>query len=273
MFVFILPIQSFAEIRVPMTFPGRDELILDIIELAMEKSGESKVIAPSADYYSDARQVEELRQGNLDLIWAGASSELQEQLQAIKLPIFKGLSGYRTFVIAAGTQDRFDGIDSIASLKGLKAGLGRFWSDTLILEASGINVIKPVKADSLFHMLDGGRFDYMPLGMHESHDVITLQNGGDVNLALEQNLILAYPLAMYFYVQKDNYDLYNKLNDGMEMAISDGSYDELFYNSPLIVNALVNSNISKREIIYIDNPILPNDVPLERTELWLDINK
>ncbi|MGL6259457.1 hypothetical protein [Vibrio sp. WXL210] len=261
------------DIRTPMVFPGRDGLVLDIVKLALNKSSVTPTFIPAEEYLTDARVVEETRTGNIDLIWAGASSELQNQLRAIKIPIFKGLSGYRTFVIEESTQNQFNHIQTLAQLNQRKAGLGRFWSDTKILEAAGMEVIQPVKAESLFHMVDGGRFDYIPLAVHESQGVVDMQNNNNVNLVVEENLLLVYPSAMYLYVSKDNERLYNNLNHGLEQAIADGSFDELFYNSELITRTFATSNIHERVAIHIDNPFLPHDVPLEREELWLDINR
>lgn len=39
----------------------------------------------------------------------------------------------------------------------------------------------------------------------------------------------------------------------MNIAIEDGSYDELLFNSPMIKEALALANVSTRRIIRIDN--------------------
>lgn len=269
--ILCLPLRLHAEIKTPMVFPGRDTLILELVELALKKNSTPQNISHATEYLSDARLVEEVRNGNIDLIWSGASQDLQNQLQAIKIPIFKGLAGYRTFVIEKNSQYKFSSINNINDLKTLKAGLGRFWSDTKILEAANIDVIKPVKAEGLFHMVEGDRFDYLPLGVHESHGVVHDQH--ELDLAVERNILLVYPSAMYFYVSKQNEKLYQTLNDGLEIAIKDGSFDEVFYNSDLIKNTFESSKFTERTMINIDNPYLPKDAPTDRKELWLDINR
>lgn len=269
--IILFPFNLHAEIKTPMVFPGRDTLILELVELALQKNSASQNISHATEYLSDARLVEQVRNGNIDLMWAGASQDLQDQLQAIKLPIFKGLAGYRTFVIEKNSQYKFSGVKNINDLMALKAGLGRSWSDTKILEAANLDVVKPVKAESLFHMVEGDRFDYLPLGVHESHGVVRDQH--DLNLAVENNIILVYPSAMYFYVSKQNSGLYQALNNGLEIAIKDGSFDEVFYNSELIKTTFKSSKLTERTVIKIDNPYLPKDAPIERKELWLDINR
>ncbi|MFA0087945.1 hypothetical protein BCU70_09690 [Vibrio sp. 10N.286.49.C2] len=271
LFVFLLPFNLHAEIKTPMVFPGKDSLILELVELALQKSGKSHTVNHATEYLSDARLVEEVRNGHIDLIWAGASQDLQNQLQAVKIPIFKGLAGYRTFVIEKNSQYKFATVRNIHDLRTLKAGLGRFWSDTKILEAAHLNVIKPVKADSLFHMVEGGRFDFLPLGVHESRGVVEAQDG--LNLAVEDNILLVYPSAMYFYVSKQNTSLFQDINNGLEIAIKDGSFNEIFYNSELIRTTFETSKLTERVVINIDNPYLPKDAPIERKELWLDINR
>ncbi|WP_163131940.1 transporter substrate-binding domain-containing protein [Agarivorans sp. Alg241-V36] len=260
-----------AQVTTPMVLGERDRLVIDLIKLAFEKSNYSQDIQPIDTYYSEARLVEEVKQDQVSVIWAGASNSMQQQLKAIKIPIFKGLLGHRVFVIEQSNQATFEGVSSLESLKRLKAGLGRFWGDTEILENAGLEVVKPVKAQSLFHMVDGGRFDYLPLAVHEAWEVVATQN--EVNLAVENNILLVYPMAMYLYVDPQNRELYDAINDGLETAISDGSYDQLFYQSPLISNTFKTARLKERQIIKINNPLLPDDAPLHRKELWLDIQE
>ncbi|MDO6762342.1 transporter substrate-binding domain-containing protein [Agarivorans sp. 1_MG-2023] len=258
-----------AQVTTPMVLGERDRLVIDLIKLSFEKSNYSQDIQPIDTYYSEARLVEEVKQNQVSVIWAGASNAMQQQLKPIKIPIFKGLLGHRVFVIEQSNQAAFEGVSSLESLKRLKAGLGRFWGDTEILENAGLEVVKPVKAQSLFHMVDGGRFDYLPLAVHEAWEVVETQN--EVNLAVEDNILLIYPMAMYLYVDPQNRELYDAINNGLEAAIADGSYDQLFYQSPLISNTFKTARLNERQIIKINNPLLPADAPLHRKELWLDI--
>ena len=63
------------------------------------------------------------------------------------------------------------------------------------------------------------------------------------------------------------------MENGLEAAIADGSFDQYFFNSPEVKEALTKANLSKRRAFRIDNPFLPKATPLNRKELFLDLTK
>ncbi|MBD1390886.1 diguanylate cyclase [Neiella sp. HB171785] len=260
--------QANSNVTTPIILGERDQLVVDLMKLAFEKSNYRYQMNAANEWLSVNRLKEEVKHGNMSVMWAGASTELQGELEAVKIPLFKGLAGYRLFVIEKNAQHRFNGINSLNQLKQLTAGLGRFWGDTQILETAGLEVVKPVKAESLFYMVDGGRFDYLPLAMHEIWEVVETHN--DLNLAVENGVVLQYPMAMYLYVDKNNRELHRALEQGLEAAIADGSFDKMFYGSKVIASAMELAQIDRRNIIRIANHSLPADAPLSRKELWLD---
>ncbi|MCM2679581.1 hypothetical protein [Echinimonas agarilytica] len=257
-----------AQISTPQITGPRDELVVEIMELAFAKSNFNTTISHRKKAENSARLVEEVKGGNLSVMWAGATQQMQQDLQAIKIPLFKGLLGHRIFIIEDSQHAEFSTISDFTDLKNYKAGLGRFWGDTEILENAGIDVVKPVKAESLFYMVDGRRFDYLPLAVHEVWEVV--DSYPQLNISVDSNVLLIYPMAMYLYVEKGNDALYQALNDGLEAAISDGSFDEMFYNSELISKSFDLAKIQQRKVIHIPNPMLPADVPLDRQELWIN---
>lgn len=53
------------------------------------------------------------------------------------------------------------------------------------------------------------------------------------------------------------------------MMIKDGSFDALFVkNNQNNIDAI---NLKARRVIRLDNPLLPQSVPVERKELWYDL--
>ena len=54
---------------------------------------------------------------------------------------------------------------------------------------------------------------------------------------------------------------------GLEQALADGSFDRLFFAH--YGDALQRARLSERQLIELDNPLLPPDTPLQRAELWL----
>ncbi|WP_440906598.1 diguanylate cyclase (plasmid) [Catenovulum sp. SX2] len=259
------------EIKYTQIKDDKSRYFVELIELALDKAQASSQfkLNESSKSFNQQQQVERLNTGELSIMWAGTQPEYESNLLPIRIPLMKGLQGHRLFLIHAEQQNQFSQVHSINDLRKLRAGQGRFWGDTNILKHSGMPVVTPVKKESLFYMLDGGRFDYLPLGVHEPWDEVHRRDG--LSLAVEQNILLIYPMPMYFFVAKDNAALRDLIERGLETAIADGSFDQLFYNAPHVKNALDKANLAARTVIRIPNPNLHQATPLDRPELWLQL--
>ena len=58
------------------------------------------------------------------------------------------------------------------------------------------------------------------------------------------------------------------IEDGLEKALKDGSFDKLFleYHGDVLARA----NVKNRTVIDLPNPFLPPLTPLNRKDLWFD---
>ena len=224
-----------------------------------------------------ADEKEELLLSVLELVWSKADPNGKiiqlndEQMLAVRIPLLKGMLGHRICIIRQGDQHKFNDIRSISDLARLDAGMGRTWGSTKVLEQAGLNVVTAMKYENLFHMLEGGRFDYFPRGIHEPW--AELAKYPELPLEVEKRILLIYPYAMYFYLQKDNRALHAKLTRGFEQAIADGSFDELFYSAPMVKQVIEKGDIKDRLVLRMPNNEMHKDTPVDRPELWLDVNK
>jgi hypothetical protein len=174
--------------------------------------------------------------------------------------------GYRLLIIRAEDQSWFRRVQTIDQLRELRAGQGHDWPDTEILRANGLAVEATVDYDSLFRMLQLGRFDYLPRAINEPWEELALRSGR--GLAVEEGLMLYYPTAEYFFVNRDNVALAERIERGLRRALADGSFDKLFREHPVNANAFGKANVLKRRIIRLDNPLLPPETPFDQAELW-----
>tara|TARA_R110001583_G_scaffold67490_8_gene192973 strand:- start:17363 stop:18292 length:930 start_codon:yes stop_codon:yes gene_type:complete len=248
---------------------GRNSLVEEILTLILSKADPAAKLKQISEELPEARLLEQVRLKKMDLLWSGASPNLDEQLLAVRIPLFKGLLGHRIFIIKDGHQTRFDNIKNLQQLKQFNAGQGTRWGDTKVLKDAGLPVITTLKYPNLFYMLEGERFDYYPRAIHEPWDEVASRP--ELKLVVEKNILLIYPFAMYLYVNKDNQALHQKLVNGFEIAIADGSFDKLFFNNQMIKDALQKTNLKNRTVIRIDNPNMHPDTPIDRPEFWLDV--
>lgn len=194
------------------------------------------------------------------------STEREKQLLPVRIPLLKGLMGLRFLVVREQDLKRFAHIRHLAQLRELTAGQGEDWPDTEVLRFNGLVVKTNVTYRSLFSQLEQARFDYLPRGFNEPFD--ELETRQDMRLVIEPRLALLYPAASYFFVSRDNQALATRIQQGLEIAIEDGSFDELFFNHPHNKEAFDKLNLEGRIIFKLASPVLPDKTPLGNAKLW-----
>lgn len=226
-------------------------------------------IQPFGDHIPKDRFFELLAKNDgVDVVFAGSNLEREHLYRAVHFPVLKGLHGWRIPLVRRNNLELFKDVHTVDSFKKLIPGQFHTWSDTEVLEANGITVAKGTDVEGLFGMLSKGRFDYFPRSILEvDSDYLNHKN---LNIAIEPNIIIHYPTAFYFFVNKDNEELAADLLAGLEAAHSDGSLTKLFmqyYGEQ--VSKVINT---KRRVIQLENPLLPETTPLERSDLWLKLD-
>ena len=205
--------------------------------------------------------------GGINIIAAGATIEREKILQPIWFPLVKGLVGWRIPLVNKENSNLLLPKLSAEAFKKLTVGQLHSWSDTKVLESNKIHVEKGSHYLGLFQMLAANRFDYFPRSILEVQG--EFDDHKSLNITIDTNILLHYPTAYYFYVNKSNKTLAEDVTYGLEQSLKDGSFDRLFmryYGE--IVNHTLNEN---RRVYHLKNPFLPKKTPLHRKELWLDL--
>jgi hypothetical protein len=240
-----------------------------MLKLANSKIGNKYRIEEIYEEWSQGRVNEEVRVGGmLDLAWTTSDATLEDQVYPIRIPLYKGLLGYRIFIINKNNQHKFDNVTTLEDLKKFTFGQGRTWADAAILEANGFKLVKTTKYPNLFYMVEGERFDAFPRGVHEPFG--ELAQRPDMELAVEKNLMVAYKMPMYFFVSPKNPELGRDIENGLNAAIADGSFDKTFFGAQAVKDVIEKVNMKQRRVFYLENPTLHKDTPLDRAELWFD---
>lgn len=172
------------------------------------------------------RLLREIELNRVDITWMPYNRNAPAQLMPIKIRLLKNLSDYRVFLIRADDQVRFSQVKSIDDLRRLRAGIGSHWPDRIVMEENGLPLILSLSYFNLFKMLASNRFDYYSRGIHQVLPEVSAY--ADKGLALERELLLRYENPVYFYVNKSNTLLAERLSLGLKMAMDDRSFDALF---------------------------------------------
>ena len=238
---------------------------LKMLELAMSKSHVDYKLQSWDVKVMKGRAAQELAHGSsVDVIWAMTTRDREQQLLPVRIPLDMGLAGWRIGVINAQDSGKFEAVHTLEQLRQFKIGQGFDWADTVVLKASGLDVVTGATADNLHAMLAVKRFDYFPRSIRQVWGEAEQHAAqGEV---VEATLALHYPAAVYFFVNKNNQALAAALESGLRQARKDGSFDKLFrsYNSDFIRRA----NLGQRTVLELPNPDLPPETPLQQKDLW-----
>lgn len=228
----------------------RSDYPLALLKLALSKSGQHYDLLPFHESMNKARATKLLQQGKLDVAWMTSSLEREQSLRAIRICLFKGLSGWRLALIRPESQTTFAGITRPEQLQHLAVGQQEDWADVPVMRHAGFHVVTISKYDQLFTMLQMRRFDWMSRNVLEIWDEEqTYHRSG---LIIEPHLLIRYPLAYYFFVNPKNETLAQQIEQGLTAAIDDGSFDRLF--NIFYGSALRKARLNERTVITLPNP-------------------
>jgi hypothetical protein len=215
---------------------------------------------------TESRYTRELERGTIDVVWDSATVEHERRMLPVRIPLDKGLLGYRVALIARERQPLIDKVKTLEDLRKLKVGQGIGWGDIDLYRYNGVKVIETVY-ESLFGMVSIGRFDLFPRGVGEVFAEYENYSPRYPHLAVEKHLLLYYPWPYYFFFnRKSGVQLARRVEEGLRMMIDDGSYNALFQKH---YGAAINrANLDRRRIIRLENPSLPKETPFNDARLW-----
>lgn len=235
------------------------------LQLALDKAGSALRLQPSRYSMEQERALVNLEHNrHLDVAWSMTSVEREQRLLPVRIPLDKGLFGWRIALLPSDRTHLLKGVEDIQDLRQFIAGQGHDWPDTQILRSHGLPIKVSSSYGSLFRMLQAQRFDYFPRSVLEIWDELEHPRGK--HLRIDENLLIRYPTALYFFVSKQRPDLAHTLQKGMEIALADGSFDHLFDQHFAV--PLARAQLTQRTVIELTNPLLPAATPLQRGELW-----
>lgn len=271
--VLLSPCASASEAS-PIRFPRLDvkadpneAYVLELIQLILQNTPRRYTYSPTKARMLQGRAIYEMthEHGEVDMILTMTTDEREKKLLPIRIPVDKGLIGWRVALITQKNKADFSTIRSIDDLRKFTAGQEQDWPDVPILRANKLPVTTSSSFEPLFGMLQAGRFDYFPRSIFEVYG--ELLSHQEYRLHLDQNIILHYPAAVYFFVTPRRPQLAEDFRIGFEKIIANGSFEKLFlkYNQA----SIEKTNLKQRTLIRLINPHLNiNSLPLQRNELW-----
>lgn len=227
--------------------------LLELILTATETSASPTQIN-LVPYPGQGRTIALMANSDLfDVIWTAESPERNAKIRKIPIPLLKGGLGIRGLVIRSSDASNFSNYNT-KQLRSKIACQGMHWPDADILQNSGFNVHRVLHFDAMLEMLSLERCDYLPLSIFEGKAELDIVKSVFPELTFYQGTIIRYPLAMYFYVRKDNPELADRLLMGLQILESKGELMRLMQTHPLTKTAFPLEQYEDSQIINLNSP-------------------
>jgi ABC-type amino acid transport substrate-binding protein len=226
----------------------------------------------SVDFMSEARQAAELAlpAGRINAMVLDSTSEMERDFLPVKIPVDKGLLGYRVFLIRAEDQTRFARVKSLDDLRQFSMGQGQGWSDVAIYRYAGFQVETGSSYEGLFGMLMDRRFDAFGRGVTEAMPEMASHQQQYPAMLIEKRILLYYPMPVYFWFPKGERGARyaQRVEKGMKIISANGTLDRMFKKEfgPLIRSL----HMKDRLLLRIPNPDLPQDQPFGTRGYWFN---
>ncbi len=217
---------------------------------------------------AEARGVRMLANDEIDLVFLSTSREREDMFLPVRVPLLKGLLGFRLLLINPLDQPRFSDVTTLSDLtEDFRLGFNPHWVDYRIYENAGFDMVSSVSYDELFAMLDAGRFDIFPRGVNEVWQELIFFRSAHPNIDVERELLLYYPFPVFFFVRPENDQLRERLYRGLELIQEDGRFQKLLmrHYQPFVEKA----RLPQRRLIELENPTLPKDINVPDRDWWL----
>lgn len=241
-----------------------------LLREALARAGSPLQLTPSRERVSHARALADLAapqssHSGIELIWTMTNQERERELLPIRIPLDRGLFGWRVLFVRAGEEARFAGARRLADLRSFSFLQGHDWPDADILAANGLRVERATQLEALFPMVARQRADALPRGVPEVEEELA-SRATPQGLVLEPRLLLRYPTALYCFVSPQRRELAAELERCLRALQASGAFDRLLRQWFAPSLALVK--LPQRRVIELRNPFLPVATPLQDASLW-----
>lgn len=251
---------------------ARNQYTLEVLRTALERTRGAYgpyTLAPSPAMHEKFRpQALERGDQGINISVFPNRSGYADKLVPVRIPIDRGLMGWRVLTIRAKDQPRFDGVSSPDDLKPFRFGLLGSWSDVEIMQRDGFSVETGPSMDGLLRMLDARRSDAFSNSPAPALELLASHRAEYPGLAIENSLLLHYPMPVYFWFRDtdDGRRRAERVRIGLESMVRDGTLKALFdtYYGP----SLAKLGADRRRVVELPNPQLDAADPVDRSDLW-----
>ncbi|HSD37408.1 MAG TPA: hypothetical protein VLC92_07845 [Rhodocyclaceae bacterium] len=245
-----------------------DLVLEEALRRTREKYGSYRIVHTKINLVRERVLVEAIKGEQINAATVATQPAWEERMIPVWIPLDMGISSYRIGFVKRDKQARLAMVSNEADLKKLKIGVGLGWSSRQVFEANGLTLETAIDQAALTRMLLADRLDYFPRGVNEVFAEYDAMKTPDPELVIDKALLLYSPLPNYVFISPKFPRLAQRLTDGLESMVRDGTL--LKMAKRFHADMLQRANLCARHVIRLNNPFLSGNNPLNRKELWFD---
>lgn len=242
------------------------QLLQKILDVTSTEYGHSNVKHAKSVMSRDRLLISMLDGQQVHVVAEAPKPDWIKQLLVIRIPVRKGIQGYRLFFIHKKDRFAIAQVESLKDLQQFKTGSGEGWSTASAMANAGFEVVTGSSYNGLFHMLERGRFATLGRGINEIYAELEAQQAEHPSLTIDKTLALHIPLPTYFFVTPKMPELARRIEIGLQQLIQNGEFEKLFFFHHEEV--IEKSKLKSRKVFHINNTNLTAQDPLGQENLW-----
>lgn len=257
----------FPRVKDAALYQDQANYYFELLKLALERADVNyKIEIVPIPTMAQSRSLLNVEQGVYDLHWGVTSTEREQSLLPIRIPLLRGLLGLRIPLVNERSKRLLEKVIQLSDFKNVYFGQGHDWIDTQIFKQHGLRVIEASNTKALHELLNKDRIDALPRSILEVwYEQKHMQH---TNVFVDQHIAFFYPLPTYFFVRKGEDEIHQQLTIGLKRAIEDGTFLYLF--NKYFEDDIQRANLKNRRLFRLNNPFLPALTPLDDSALWFD---
>jgi len=197
---------------------------------------------------------------------AGNQKFVHREKIEIDLPICNGLLGHRILIINKHDQAKFRKITALEQLRRLTVGVPATWADADLLRKNHFSVYENGSLEDILDLLPIHRVDFTALGANEVEACLQQHSASTDSLAIEDSILIYYPLPLIFYVNPNQPELAQQLRANLSKLINSGELNAIF--NTYHVGIVERLALPTRNLLTLKNPYLPESLRNFRPALW-----
>ncbi len=234
--------------------PARQSYEHELLSLLLDLNGNKVKISNDKTDYPNAEDEGAVFEHGTDVLVtvAGNAKFEGKRFHEVKVPLCKGLLGWRVLIVANERLDEFKCL-SLNELKQKRVGVPDTWVDAELFRANGFDVLEKGNLDEMLGWVKDGTVDFITLGANEAKDILDSAPELAKGLSIEPSITLYYPFPLVFYVNENRSDLASLLKTSL--LENSSAIDELFQQH--YGHVIDEIGRSSRMRLTLENPLLP----------------